>query len=554
MSKSMDISATEDTLDSVLSRNYRFQVPDYQRRYSWEKKQWGEFWSDLMSLVEDNRATHFIGSIVVIKKPGKLDELDLLELVDGQQRLTTVSLILCLLRERYKREDNMAELVEVIDDDYLWVRDSDLERYQNITLSSADNDNYRSLLNGNWNRDDENQLNMACEFFAGHIRELEIATVDELRKRLLNSMTIVTIECNNELSAFRLFETLNPRGLELSAVDLMKNHLLQIANESQDIGTERVKEQWEIILENILPVLSKPEKFFRHYIMSSPAPDLNVAISNYKLYENFRNILGTELEDANLTVEEYISDMAEKSSLYVDIVNRDVDLYRPRAQKAINSKLRDLDAINNVQARTFILRLFQEFSNPNKVVRALEMLEVFSFRRSIADSPTGGALDRIYSRICSQVFNTPEPLSSLKVFFSDRMPGDDVFKSSLADLSLKSGSRTKYMLDIIEREHFMSSGYGKGIDRSAVDIEHIAPRSAFDATKYSTWRGYLGVDKDTFYRHRDSLGNLTLLESIYNARASDKPFEQKKDEYRTSDFEMTRSICEYDEWSIDLIG
>ena len=188
-------------------------------------------------------------------------------------------------------------------------------------------------------------------------------------------------------------------------------------------------------------------------------------------------------------------------------------------------------------------------------MNALNLLEVTTFRRSVSGSPTGGALDRLYSRLCSIVFDAAEPIPYLKSLLSDHTPSDDVFRPRLVELSLsRQRSRTKYMLDKFERDHFAAGQSGKEIaDRSVVEIEHIAPEKTFSADKWIPWREYLNVNKETFKMNRHRLGNLTLLNEKANKKASDNPFELKKEYYEESAFEMTQAVCEYDDWSIENI-
>lgn len=107
MEETLGISATEDSVNSALKRDYRYRVPDYQRRYSWKKKQWRELWNDLQTL-EDEK-THFLGAIVVVERPGDLNKIGILEVVDGQQRLATVSLLLVSMTDRYRKEGEIGQ-------------------------------------------------------------------------------------------------------------------------------------------------------------------------------------------------------------------------------------------------------------------------------------------------------------------------------------------------------------------------------------------------------------------------------------------------------------
>ena len=226
MSSNLDIQATEDTIKTVLSRSeYRFKVPEYQRQYAWQEAQWEDMWNDLMDVMESGDS-HFLGSIVVVKEDKRFDQLDILEVVDGQQRLVTISLILCLIRERFtqvEKDDWSLDITpsgraERINARYLYKEDEQMQNHPNITLSKFDNDEYQEILNGRLPEDEHSQLVEAAEFFSEKISELTLEKVEEARSRLVNSMTLVTIECNSEESAFKLFETLNDRGLDLTAL------------------------------------------------------------------------------------------------------------------------------------------------------------------------------------------------------------------------------------------------------------------------------------------------------------------------------------------------
>lgn len=288
MSGSLGISANEDTIESVLSRNYRYTVPDYQRQYSWGEEQWRALWEDLQAL-EDGQ-THFLGSVVVIERSEGLNELDRLEVVDGQQRLATILTMLSVMRQKYLDEGEQSQ-ADVIRNEYLFEQDLDQQEYQNLSLSRYDNDSLASILDCDFGQVDNENLNEALEFYGSRIHSLSIEETDTLRKKLLSSITLVTIECTEEQSAFRLFETLNERGLELSSVDLMKNHVFSIAAQEDTIDYEAIQESWQTIVDNTLPNLNKPSRFFRHYLMSAPEPDFSDAVSDYKLYDTFQEII-----------------------------------------------------------------------------------------------------------------------------------------------------------------------------------------------------------------------------------------------------------------------
>jgi len=301
MASGLGLSATEDTVEQVLTRNYRYTVPNYQRQYSWGEEQWGALWADLNSI--DGDATHFLGSVVLIERSEGLNELNMLEIVDGQQRIATISVILALMREKYRKEGD-AEQADDIEERYLKKRDLDRHEYQNLTLSTFDNSDFEKIIGSKYKRIDDGQLKEAAEFYANKINSLTLNELDELRKRLLASVTLVSIRCEGEQSAFRLFETLNDRGLELSSVDLMKNYTFSKAADapSSKVDYKKVQSDWERLVKTLFPNTNQPSRFFRHYIMSCAEPNYDGDVSDYKLYDEYQKIIDTKLPKTGISL------------------------------------------------------------------------------------------------------------------------------------------------------------------------------------------------------------------------------------------------------------
>lgn len=553
MSGNLNISASESTIENVLQKSDRYTVPEYQRLYSWDEKQWEDFWRDLNAIQEDE--THFLGSIVVIKHSGSYDELDKLDLVDGQQRLTTISLLLCALRDYYREETSRDDLADKIDDNYLYAHDVVNTPYQNLTLSKTDNDQYRSILKGEHPEAEGSRLLEAYEFFAERIHGLDDADIERVMKRLLGAMTLVVIDTENPESAFRLFETLNNRGMELSAVDLMKNSLLQEAMERYPDGYEdddykHIRDQWEIILKEVVREISKPNRFFRHYIMSASDPDVSSSISNYKLYDTFRTIIRNDLPTESTSLKDYINGMVDVSDLYLGFDQASVDVFESRPQKKINQRLANLNDIQSVHSRTLLLRTFQEFDEYQDINRVLKLLEVFMTRWKLAGYPSGSKLDSIFAGICSEAFDKSDPIDEIRKDLEDEAPDDDEFKVGIKSREFKRNNQTNYILSKLESIYFG----GPDVNRSNVDIEHIAPQKAFSAEKYDSWMKVLSVSEEEYdNEYKNMLGNLTLLETRHNAAAGANPFDEKKQYYLSSNFEMTQEVRDFDDWDIDTI-
>lgn len=549
MSASNNISATEDTLNSLLSRKYGYVVPDYQRQYSWGEEQWQEFWDDL-NAIEDGDS-HFFGSFVFVEKDTNIDELDLLEVVDGQQRLTTVSILLCVIRQHYKKSGD-DQAAEGLEDSYLWVEDADFHKHQKLELNSLDNSQYRRILNGDKPRQSESNLKEAVSYFSERINELSDEEVNRLRKRLLNSITLVTIECSNQESAFRLFETLNDRGLELSAVDLMKNYLYQQAAANTAVNSNAIREDWEEIIDRIRYEVDKPHRFFIHYMLFADEPDITETISQRTLYDRFKKVVSEEIPASSISLEKYISDMADATFLYLDIINAEIDLYGSAGNDRINQILSDLERLGFTQERTYLMGVFSNITSATEAARALRLIEAFIIRTRFTNSITGTKLNELYATLCSEGFDKHDSVGYLRSQLADQAPSDDELRAALTSHDFNTGQRAAFVLERIEEEHFRKGSNNRAVPSG--EIEHIAPRQAYTATKYNTWPGYLGVGQDDFNNAKDRLGNLTLLEKRLNLEASDNPFDQKKSRYRGSDYKMANAVADYDDWSIDRIN
>lgn len=550
-------NVNEDNIRGVLDESVRFTVPDYQRLYSWGESQWEEFWRDLNELEEGE--SHFLGSIVVIERKGGFGQLDEYELVDGQQRLTTISLLLKAIENYYQENSDPDDIAEMINEDFLYETGHSNESYVKLSLSRFEDETYQKIIKDDLTAiNEESQLLSAYEYFQEKLEDREQDEVENIRLRLILSMNLVVIQCNSTASAFRLFETLNDRGLELSAVDLMKNSLLQVASEKMsDSEYDHLRKKWEEVLEEVVYEIDKPDRFFRHYIMSQPEPDISGSVTSRKLYDEFNDIIENKLPSNGVDLMDYIEGMVEEAGLYVGLTQGTVDELEGRPQQKVNNRLQNLNDIGSSHSRTLLLRIFREFDGFDKIHQCLKYIEVFMIRWKLANYQSGTGLDKIFSELCSYAFTNEEPMSGnpldeIKGKLSDEAPSDEEVYAGLANEDFSRNSQTKYILDMIERRHYMKGdGAGaKSYNRATVDIEHIAPRATFSAKKYSPWRDVLGVDEDGFDQYRNRLGNLTLLEERLNEKASDNPFQQKKDQYKLADFEMTQDIRDsYEIWT-----
>lgn len=552
MPAKMDISADEEEVGRLLTRaRTLFNVPDYQRRYAWDEDQWDDFWDDLQTLLT-SRPKHFLGSIVVIKSAE--GELDQLELVDSQQRIATIAVLFSVLQKELKDrgERNKAKKIQnKLEFEY------QEEDHQRVNLTKYDQDNFEAILDGNWTLVDESgsQIVECYEWFSQKVDNLSTEELNNVRICLSSSMSVVKVSCDSEMSAFRLFETLNNRGLNLSPVDLMKNHLFQKISEPDDIDASQIKDLWEAILTTLDGDTQKLQNFFQNYIMATKIAPEDKAVTRNTLYDFFTGKLDIVRDSNETDINQYISDMLKKARVYDRLsrnkLNRD-DVYNQDPTR-VNEKLRDFGQIDVESVYILLLRALEELDNRKNLLTVMRLAEVMILRRRIVGRPTGTDEKRIFAKTTSIEFDKPDVLEAIKSRFTEHTPSRGEFKTSVQTESFKRSDRTRYVLDMLERHGFDSGGMSKVRTLGDVDIEHIAPRR-MTADKYTNWVEYLDIDAEEFERkYRDRIGNLTLLESGANRSNRNDLFEEKVSDYEESTFLISNNLADSGEWSIDKI-
>lgn len=555
MADQFTLNADDVDVSELFEGSSQFTVPDYQREYSWGDEQLGELWDDVRALTR-SRDDHYLGSIIIIEKLG--DEIKQHELVDGQQRLTTISIILTVVRDYLESEDdhNLNDVPELVDDFLFTKSNVTGDKHQKLRLNKYHNDAFEQVLNGfSDSVDDDSPIKEAYEYYWEKISALSPEKVEEIRREIIQSISLVEIECGSEANAFRLFESVNNRGLDLSPVDLVKNRIFMYANHTSSVDEDRVKELWDDIMTNIRPELRQEYRFFTHYCMSATKPETSDNVSKRLLYDYFNELIDHRLDEINLTIEELLQDMAETSELYVDILNCEVsEDFRRGKIVELNNKLEAVQ-IKNDRIRTLLLRIIQDYESADDVIEALSILEVLNIRAKVTGRGSNTSRDRFWSRTSSRLSNEDNKNQYLRRLVKSRAPSDAVLIDRMQDRDFKRNNFTKYLLDQIEQRHYMKSS-GKTISgRSTVDIEEIAPRQAFTAKKYSPWKQYLDCSQEEFDEYKNRIGNLTLLESSLNRAVGDDPYNYKRQHYlNDTEFKMAVAIGEeYEDWNIEKI-
>jgi len=543
-------------MGDLYSQNERLKIPSYQRRYSWEEEQFEDLWRDLNEIPPGG--SHFFGTIVFMSGPHLAQGTNEIDIVDGQQRITTVSILLCAIRDHLQEnydEDDIAQRVESINE-ALWIVDRDGERQgMRLSLGNLDQESYESLINGYIDEIENGKIESAYEFFRERLdtESDDLSEVKTLHDRILDRLIYVSITAKGHSEAYQLFETMNNRGLSLSPIDLMKNYLLMKASDRGDTDEDRVEDLWGDIIMNIdslSGIHDSGETFFRQYFMSSHLLGINQKITKSKLYDPTFTDTIDEADD----IEELLEDVREKSDLFGNLIEQDISRFSDSENSEINRLLRDAEIVS-ITPFTLFLRAFSETDDVDLLKGIIRHSNSLLIRRQICDRNTGPH-DTIFNHLAQNVFESDDPLQYMEEYLESegRLPNDEQFKRHFVQEDFSRSGRTKYILSKIEEDHYGHGGKEVVESRYQVHIEHILPeRPGKNLTQL--WLEPFGISDDEHDDFKKRIGNLTLLEEDPNIRASNRSLERKQEYYteEETDFKMTHELQNRSKWDISEI-
>lgn len=539
-------------MGDLFESNDQFKIPSYQRRYSWEEEHFEDLWRDLQNL-QGPEQDHFFGTVVFMSQAVAQGQY-MFDIVDGQQRITTVSILLCALRDHLQKnfpDDEIKERIENINES-LWLVDRDGERQgMRLTLGNLDQDSYGHLVKGHPDEIDNENIVDAYDYFRNRIAELEnLDRIKTLHDKVLDQLIYVSITVEKHSDAYQLFEAMNNRGLSLSPIDLMKNYLLMQSSEHSDTDEQRIEELWGEVIRNIdhLSNVSSPGvTFFRQYFMSSDRYGANEKITRNKLYEP----TFTRTIDSTDDIEALLEDIRDKSRLYRKLLEQDVDMFNRAKNTELNRMLRDAKIVS-ITPFTLFLRAFSETEDVHILKGVIKKSNTLLVRRQICDRNTGPH-DTIFNHLAQNAFDSDEPLQYMDDYLESegRYPSDEQFKRYFQREDFRRSDRTKYILSKMEEDYFSHGGKQVAESRYQVHIEHILPeRPGKNLTEL--WLERFEITEDEHEEFKKKIGNLTLLESDPNIKASNRSLEKKQEYYteEATDFEMTHELTDKSKWDV----
>lgn len=507
-------------------------LPHFQREYSWEKENWQTLFSDVQAIYEsydpEEEPEHFMGTLVVINDGTRNGTISAFKLVDGQQRLTTISLLLCaLFRQTREHHPELAKKIQKL----LTNPDEQGEYYFKLlpTTKYGDRAAYTAILLGEESMPKtESRIPEAFDFLFEQLgNRLKTGEVDPSKYfiALTNCLQVVFINLDQKERPFEIFESLNAKAKPLSPADLVRNYIaMRLPEAKQEDIFNKYWAKIDDLLQEKRTVgksrLGELTAFLRHYLAM-----LTGTLPNERhVYERFRDRMEKEFRDHS----DFVSELANlyRFATYYD------HLLRPEneSDKLVREQVIRLNTLEVSTAYPFLLSMYdawkQETLSNADMLSGLQLLENYLVRRYLAGEQTN-YLNKMFPTLWPLLDPTQFAQSLRQALLTKNYPSDSKIKQSVYTEGLYKGNQVKektaLILDTVNRHLSKGSGAVTVLD-SAPTIEHIMPQTLGDA-----WKKYLGANWDEIYReYLDTLGNLTLVTQEWNTSLSNEPFEKKR--------------------------
>ncbi len=544
----LNFNTTNSTFRQLLGNGLSYRVPPFQRDYSWSEDEWDDLWQDIVAMFEDGGdASHYMGYLVLQSSDSKR-----FDIIDGQQRMTTISVMVLsalahlqdLVDAKLDASDN-AKRKDQLRNSYIgYVDPVTLVPRSKLELNRHNNRFYQTYLvpleklpQRGLNAS-EHQLRKTFNWFKDRIRARTGATATSGREvaafldELVDKLFFTVITVTDELNAFKVFETLNARGVRLSATDLLKNYLFSVIStpETHESELKALEERWERIV-GLMGSESLPE-FLRVFWNSR-----NKLVRKSDLFKTIRKRITTREAAFEL-----LRNLDQSASIYAALRDPQDPSWNVEERKALEQLL----MFNVRQPLAMLLACYVKFFDSIRVAftRVLKTVNVCSFRYNVICNLQTHDQERLYNEIAWKVSaGTLASVSEVINALRDVYPEDEPFKAAFADKELRTtNSRNKkvvrYILFVIEHQR---SGQDFDFESASYNLEHILPEHPDESWSY--------IEEAKQDRLIYRIGNMTPLETKRNRELGNGDYASKRAVYEKSDFQITRAIAEhYEEW------
>lgn len=536
MSQMQEIRIQLEGVSTVL-KTRRFKVPAYQRSYAWEREHVESLLTDISDAIRNKENEYFLGSVVVT---GPVNQR--YEVVDGQQRLTTVSLLIAAIKDIFLR-DGDTDVVASVRSEFLASTDRKTkEKESKLVLNEIDNELYQELIDSipnvdadRFTRQSHKRLLDAARTVFTYIEQLCAKSrdaEDDLHAwldYLETNLKVIVVTAPDDSNAFIIFETLNDRGLELAISDLLKNYLFHKSNDK----IEETKNRWLSMVAVLESASDDPlvVTYLRHFAMSRYG-----LVREKELF----GVIKRKVTSKKAALQ-FSSDLRDTAKTYSALINTDHEYW-----SKYDTKVRDCAAALNLlgmtQIRPLLLAILERFDD-TQVRKAFEKLEAVAVRFQIVGGVGGGTLERIYSETAKSVSEGKLTTASDIIKAFTTLPVDSAFEQAFAVATISKQNLARYYLRSLE-EGIASVDECEKVpskDTGRVNLEHVLP-----LTLGEDWQDIWVVDDARAFQRR--LGNLALISAKINSTVGNDGFSAKKVAYKRSSFHFTKMLSDFDSW------
>ncbi|MBK8625084.1 MAG: DUF262 domain-containing protein [Saprospiraceae bacterium] len=537
-----NFSTANQTYRMLMGNGLIYSVPRFQRDYSWTDEEWDDLWNDIENVLSpEGEPSHYMGYLVLQSQDSKY-----FDIIDGQQRLTTLSIIVLAVLSNIQRLIESGEDAENNRRRQDQLRNSLIGYLDPVTLIA------RSKLNLNRNNDNlyqnylvplqpapkrnlkstEHQMRKAFEWWqekTAHIYrsgEALAGFIDRLTDKLF--FTVITV--SDELNAYKVFETLNARGVKLSSTDLLKNYLFSVVHDQNQDEHElsNLETRWEELVGK-LGSESFPDFLRAHW------NSRNKFLRHSELFKRIRDRIRNREEVFAL-----LRDMMTDVDTYVALSKPEDELWTPEQRKYIG----ELRMFNVRQVYPLLLTACRKFTNPKELRDILRAISIISFRYNVISNNPANEQERVYNtvaeRLATENMTFRDVLNELRPIYIRDKDFIYAFSNKILKTTQSRNKRVvRYILFAIE-QHITTISHDFDSDR--YNLEHIMPENLSEA-----WDHITDMDHEQFvYR----LGNMTIMSTAQNRNLGNAGFDVKRETFLNSEFQLTQRVAaENAEWN-----
>lgn len=531
------------TYRQLMGNGLRYEIPKFQRDYSWETEHWDDLWQDIRALLADEDKEHYMGYLVLQTSNNKE-----FQIIDGQQRLTTMSLLILstlkclkeLVDSGIEAENNLKRKDSLLNSYIGYVDPVTLISNNKLKLNRNSDDYYKQhlvllkelpLRNTN---SSEKHMRECFNWYYDRIKK-EFNTGESLAAfidNIVDKLFFTVIEVTDQLNAFKVFETLNARGVQLSSADLLKNYLFFVVDETKPHISEI--EELENIWSKIVGKLGeqKFEDYLRYYWNS-----INKSVGKKNLFKNVKGNIKSKEQ-----VFELIRNLNDTADLYLAIQNPEDEFWRDKPE--IRKSLKELKLFQIRQINSLFLSALRnlEVENFRKLAK---ICSVISFRYNIIGGLNPNAQEDVYNTVALKISSNKRfEVADFQTIYVSDLNFENDFSTKEFKNTTRNHKIVKYILSKIEVYQHKNE-----IDPESdlFTIEHILPENADD-----TWGNFTFEEINrSVYR----MGNLTLLERKLNREAGQKGYVEKIVFFAQSNSELTKTLPDnFNTWNEDKLA